>query len=132
MSLRSPTCLHYYAPTASTGPRPPLDNTNFEANMSRFKGIVSAFPMTVKEVIEDEAQNQVIVWVTGGAVWTDTAKDPGLSEEEWEYQGEWLFIFSMDESGEKMDRVVEFVDTKATEKLRTLMARALGNIAAKK
>ncbi|CZR67671.1 uncharacterized protein PAC_17570 [Phialocephala subalpina] len=132
MAIRSPTCLHYFAPTASSGPRPPLDNTTYEAHMNQFGAVAQAFPMTIKEIMEDQTQNRVMIWATGGATWKDEAMDSGLSAEEWKFEGEWMFIFSMDESGEKIDRVVEFVDTKATDKLRTLMARALGNVSGKK
>ena len=36
--------------------------------------------------------------------------DDGLSEEEWVYIGEYVFILSMNESGEKIESIVEFLD----------------------
>jgi hypothetical protein len=37
----------------------------------------------------------------------------------------------MDETGQKVDRVIEFVDSKGTERLRGLMMRARANKAQK-
>jgi hypothetical protein len=55
-------------------------------------------------------------------------KDDGIEEKEWVYEGEYIFIFSMDESGEKIVRTVEFLDSKGTaEKLGVLMKRANEN-----
>ena len=89
-------------------------------------------PLTTKEIMEDEKQNRVIVWCSGVLRFKDIVKDPGLSDDEWEYHGEYIFILSMDESGEKVERSLEFVDSKATERLRILMARAHNNLVAAK
>jgi len=54
--------------------------------------------------------------------------DEGLSKGEWVYEGEYVFMFWMDESGERIERTVEFLDSKGTEEvLRPLMVRARGN-----
>lgn len=58
--------------------------------------------------------------------------DEGLSDEEWGYLGEYIFIFTMDESGKGIVRVLEFVDGKGTERLRGLMARARRNLQMKR
>ena len=58
----------------------------------------------------------------------DDVKDAGLSDEEWSYRGEYIFILTMDESQEKIIRVLEFVDSKGTDRLRELMARARANL----
>jgi hypothetical protein len=127
MALRTPTCTHIFAP-ASLGVRPPLDNAAYEANLLRFKGLISGFPMTVKEVMEDEKQSRVIAWVAGGQEWNPAAKDPGLSEAEWGLVREFIFIFSLDESGEKIERIVEFLNSKGTEQMRKAMVRAAHNL----
>ncbi|KIN06916.1 hypothetical protein OIDMADRAFT_15958 [Oidiodendron maius Zn] len=130
LSLRTPTCTHLFAPD-SLGARPPLDNTAYTAQLSGFSSAVKEMPVTIKEIMEDEKQNRVIVWSTGLLRFQDIAKDEGLSDEQWEHRGEYIFILSMDESGEKIERVVEFVDSKAAENLRTLVARAKKNLEAK-
>jgi hypothetical protein len=127
MAIRTPSCTHHFHPS-SLGPRPPMDNTTFEASILRFKDIISGFPMTIKETLEDEKKNQIMVWAEGGQNWFPEAKDPGLSEEEWNFKREYIFILSMDESGEKIQKMVEFVDSKATEQLRVLGARAVENV----
>jgi len=69
----------------------------------------------------------VVVWATSETKFFDAVKDSGLSDEEWIYRGEYMFILSMDESQEKIKRVVEFLDSKATERLRGLIKRAKDN-----
>ncbi|OCL04240.1 hypothetical protein AOQ84DRAFT_442220 [Glonium stellatum] len=126
ISIRTPTCRHIFTP-ASISPPPPLDNAQFAAHISRLKEIIASFPVTTKEISEDQEKNQVIIWATAQAEFHTELKDAGISDEEWAYKGEYVFILTMDETGQKIDRVVEFLDSKATERLRELMARARAN-----
>jgi hypothetical protein len=127
MALRTPTCTHHFHPS-SLGSRPPADNATYEAGLLRFKPVISGFSVAVKEVMEDEKQNRIIVWAEAGQTWASAAVDSSFSKEEWGFTREYMFILSIDESKEKIERVVEFVDSKATEQLRVLMARALENV----
>lgn len=79
--------------------------------------------------MEDEKQNRVVVWATGKPMWKEEVMDG--DKKDWEIEGEYMFILSMNESGEKLERVVEFLDSKRTEELRVLAARAAKNLAAK-
>lgn len=65
--------------------------------------------MKPKQILENEAGRQVTIWCDGEATFHDEVKDSGLSEKEWTYQGEYIFIFDMDESGEKIESVVEIL-----------------------
>jgi hypothetical protein len=125
-SVRSPSCLQTLAP-ASISPSPPADNATFLANKAALKEIVIGFPVTPKEVMEDQQQNKVIVWATGRALWRDEVKDDGIAKEEWEWVGEYILIFDMNETGEKIEHLLEFVDSKETVKLPGLMRRARAN-----
>jgi hypothetical protein len=125
-SVRSPSCLQTLAP-ASISPSPPADNATFLANKAALKEIVIGFPVTTKEVMENQQRNKVIVWATGRALWRDEVKDDGIAKEEWEWVGEYMLNFDMDEIGEKIEHLLEFVDSKETVKLPGLMRRARAN-----
>lgn len=72
----------------------------------------------------------VVVWATGGPQWREELKDYEVfSEEQWAYVGEFVFMLTMDETGEKITKIVEFVDSKGTDnKIWPLAQRALGNL----
>lgn len=72
----------------------------------------------------------VVVWATGKPQFREEAKDYEVfSKKQWDYVGEFVFMLSMDETGEKIKRIDEFVDTKGTElKLWPLAMRALDNM----
>ncbi|KAF8846984.1 hypothetical protein BDZ45DRAFT_682168 [Acephala macrosclerotiorum] len=125
ISLRSPKCTNIFAPSSQPAP---LDDSGFAAHLSKLKAVIERFPVWPKEVMEDEKQNRVIIWAMGEAHFRDEVRDDGLTEEEWLYRGEYMFIFSMDKSGEKIERVVEFLDSKAAEKGRSLVRRATENL----
>jgi hypothetical protein len=125
-SVRSSSCLQTLAP-ASISPPPPVDNKTFLANKAALKDIVTGFPITPKEIMEDQQQNRVIVWATGRALWREGVKDNDLTEKEWEWTGEYMLVFHMDIAGEKIDHLLEFVDSKETVKLPSLMGRARAN-----
>lgn len=62
--------------------------------------------------MEDEEQNRVIVCARSEGKFREEAKDAGLIGEEWCYRGKYVFIFTINESGEKIESVVEFMDSK--------------------
>jgi hypothetical protein len=53
-------------------------------------------PVTAKEVMKDGAKNVVIVHATSQAHF----------HEEWMYRGEYIFMLTMNESGDKIHKVV--------------------------
>jgi len=121
LALRAENCTHIFAP-ASLGSRPPLSNAEFGAHVARLSEILTAFPVTAKEININEAGRQAVIWATGKPYFKEEVKVVG-EEAEWEYTGEYIFILDMDEDG-KITRVVEFLDSLATERLRGLMRRA--------
>ncbi|CZR64184.1 uncharacterized protein PAC_14081 [Phialocephala subalpina] len=125
ISLRAPTCSNIFTPSSQP---PPLNNSGFAAHLSRLRAVIERFPVWPKEIMEDEKQNRVVIWATGEAHFKEEVRDGGLTQEEWLYKGEYMFIISLDGSGEKIERVVEFLDSKAADKGRSLVRRATGNL----
>ena len=126
VSTRSEDCTHAFAPS-SLNMGPPRDNATFAAHLATLREVLSGFPVTPQEIFDSANENTVTVWATGDAIFHEELKDDGLSAEEWKYRGEYIFIFQMDSTGRRVQRIVEFLDSKATEHLRELMVRARGN-----
>ena len=128
LSLLTPTATHRIAPS-STGAPPLMNTTQFANHIDHLRQILSGFPVTPKEIFSsDESSNKVTVWATSVANFRDEVKDDGISDEEWGYRGEYIFVLSLDESRERVQDVLEFVDSLGTERLRGLMRRARGNL----
>jgi len=106
---------------------PALDNAAFATHISHLQEIMTSFLVIAKEVSEDQEQNQVIIWATSKAGFHKDLKDARIANEEWAYRGVYIFILAMDETGQKVDRVIEFVDSKETERLKGLIMRARAN-----
>jgi hypothetical protein len=126
LAIRSPDCTHVYAP-ASLPPPPPQDNEAFEAFLNSLTDIMSGFPATAKEIIDSEKGNAVTIWATSNAQFFDEVKDDGIPASEWEYRGEYVVMLHMDLTGRKINRIVEFVDSKSSDRLWTLIIRAKAN-----
>lgn len=127
MSLRAPACISEFHPS-SLSPSPVIrDNAAYAAGLAPFKTIILGFPVTIKQILEDEKQNSIMIWAEGATEWIPAVMDDEVEVEEWRFVREFIFIMGMDESGEKIEKVVEFVDSKATERLRTLIVRAFEN-----
>ncbi|PHH92156.1 hypothetical protein CDD83_8639 [Cordyceps sp. RAO-2017] len=90
---------------------------------------MTGYPLEVVKYIESESSNMVVVWATGRPQFRDELKDFEVyTKEQWDYVGEFIFFLTMDETGEKIVHVEEFIDSRATElTLRPMMMRALGN-----
>jgi hypothetical protein len=125
--ILSENYTHHFSPT-SLSPLGPYSKQDFLDHHSRMLTIMSGFPVMAKEYIESESGNQVAVWATSQAIFRNEVKDDGIPEMDWMYEGEYVFILSMDKTGEKIVRGVEFLDSKATiDKLMVLMKRAQEN-----
>jgi len=94
--------------------------------VARLSEIITSFPVTAKEINVNEAGRQAVIWATGKPEFKAEVKGEG-DEAEWEYTGEYIFILDMDEEG-KITRVVEFLDSLATERVRGLMKKAQENM----
>lgn len=128
-SILAENYIHQFAP-ASINPPGPFDKQGLLEQHRGLAKVMTGFPMTAKEYYESESGNQVTVWATSQALFRDELKDydDGISPEDWVYHGEYVFLLSMDETGEKLIRGIEFLDSKQTvDKLLPLMERANKN-----
>lgn len=123
IGLRTPTAVQYFAP-ASLPPPDPKDNDAFKAHLASLSQILEAFPVTAKETIESREEKKVVIWATSQAKFKEEVKDDAIPDEEWDFKGEYVFMFHFDESGQKLERIVEFLDSRATEQLRKLIQAA--------
>lgn len=87
---------------------------------------MTGFPVFAKEYIDSESSNSVTVWATSRTIFREDAKDTSIAN--WDYEGEYIFLFTFDASGEKIVRTIEFLDSKVTaDGLMVLMKRAREN-----
>ncbi len=125
-SVLAANYVHEFAPK-SMNPPGPFSKAQFLAHSASLRDIMTGFPVKAKEYVESESAHQVTVWATSKTEFRDEVKR-GDDEEGWVYEGEYVFMLWMDESGEKVVRVVEFLDSKGTiERLGVLMRRAREN-----
>ncbi|KAK2595856.1 hypothetical protein N8I77_013648 [Diaporthe amygdali] len=119
-----------FAPSRSLDNLKALDKAGYLEFKDGMKLAMTGYPLDVNKYIEGESANMVVVWATGGPQWREELKDYEVfSEEQWAYVGEFVFMLTMDETGEKITKIVEFVDSKGTDnKIWPLAQRALGNL----
>lgn len=127
LSVLAPGAKYIIAPASASFPSLTVPDS-FVEHVTSLKSILDGFQFFPKEIIENEEHRQVTIWATSLAEFKDEIKDDGLTEEEWAYKGEYVIILTMDESREKIVRVLEFVDSQLTERLKSLFARARENL----
>ena len=125
ISRRTSDCTHTFLPS-SMG-IPPKSNAAFAEHITRLREVMPKFPVTPKEVWEDVQKNTVIVHATSQAHFHEELKDDGIPAEEWQYQGTYMFIITTDESGEKIKKIQEFLDSRGSMRLLGLIKRAREN-----
>ena len=126
LSLRAPDCIHIFAP-ASLNPPAPKSNEVFAAHITNnLQPILEHFPVTAKETYVNVSGKQITIWATGKPEFKPEAMGLG-SKEEWDYTGEYIFILDVNDNG-KIARILEFLDSLATDRLRKLMVRAKENV----
>jgi hypothetical protein len=126
IALRAPTCIHLFAP-ASMDPPPPKSNEDFANHVNNnLRPLLQRFVVTPNEIHVNEAGRQVTIWATRKPEFKPEAMANG-PKEEWDYTGEYIFILDADKDG-KIVRILEFLDSLATTRLRGLMVRAKENM----
>lgn len=104
----------------------PMSRTYFAEYMDGMRGLLRGFPVRAKEIWPNPALRQVVVWADSKTEFHEHVKDVrDGNEDEWDFRGEYIFVLFMDHSGEKVERVIEFLDSKVSEDFKGLMARAL-------
>lgn len=102
LSPRSPSCIHRVLP----GNRPARNNaefgTFFEGIIPKFRNFRFKFVDTTPLVVDVETR-RVVMHLTSTA---DTDIGP--------YNNEYIFVLTISEDGEKVDEIVEFLDTQYT------------------
>ncbi|PVH74619.1 hypothetical protein DL98DRAFT_351536, partial [Cadophora sp. DSE1049] len=138
LSVRTPSCMHVFAPR-SLGDiaHSPMSNEQFAAHRSHFDGVLSSFPFQVKEMIDNPTANQVLIWTTASPVWVPQVTSDVDKDTDWSYTGEYMFLLTFEEgetgkdaggSFKRIERIVEFLDSKGTDRLRGLMQAASRNL----
>ncbi|KAF4632730.1 hypothetical protein G7Y89_g5402 [Cudoniella acicularis] len=80
--------------------RPTMHNPAYRAYFSHIMPYFRNFRIQINDIIEDEQQNKIAIWATSTA-----ETDVGA------YENEYMLVFYFDESGEKVVRFLEFVDS---------------------
>ncbi|THY20332.1 hypothetical protein D6D01_06794 [Aureobasidium pullulans] len=132
-SLCTSTCTHHFLPSSMH--MPALSSSAFASHIATLSQVLRSFPVTVSDIMFDERRGKVIMHATSVTEFWEDGMDEGMGEEEWRYKGEYVFVFEFEggegEEAVKIKRVVEFVDSLGTERLRGLIKRAKENKAKK-
>lgn len=112
-----------------------LSSSAFASHIATLSQVLRSFPVTASDVIFDGGRNKVIIHATSVTEFWEEGMDDGVGGEEWRYKGEYVFMFEFEKGEEeeagKISKVVEFVDSLGTERLRGLIKRARENMANK-
>ncbi|KAF2149686.1 hypothetical protein K461DRAFT_282075 [Myriangium duriaei CBS 260.36] len=132
VSLRAANCTHVFAPSSVSQP-PPMTNQDWIVHLSKLDSVLDSFPVTTKEIHINLPKRQAIIWATAIPKFRTEVKEPkkdGGDDTEWNEVGEYIFLLDMDEQG-KITRIVEFLDSLVTERVRKLMVKAWENAGVK-
>lgn len=98
VSYRSSDCMRYILP--STLGHVPTNNEQYKAQLEKLKPIFHNFSLTINDTLEDKETRRLCMWLSARA---DTAAG--------EYVNEYMWTLTFDESGTRIMRMNEFVDT---------------------
>jgi hypothetical protein len=102
-----------------------VDRDSLVQRYHGLKAVLSSMNVKIeKEWPPNEASNQVTIWTTANAdfhpkIVGDDSKD------DWVFKPETLFLFTMDESGEKIKHLFEFQDSVAVQSMNAVFGKAM-------
>jgi hypothetical protein len=102
----SPTCKRYFAPASFFATTPEManygmSNAEYEAHMAPEIAILETWRVEIKKIIVDEAERTAMTW--SNHYLTMKGRKEVLLE--------FVFMLDMNETGEKVDKILEFIDT---------------------
>lgn len=124
-SVLSHNYKHTFAPS-SAGLGPPVGRDEFVSRFGTLRDVLRSYPIGIKQTWPNTSVNQVTVWADSEADFHPHVKNG--KDDEWCSKGEYVFIFTMDTQGTKVEQAVEFVDSNATQGMRTLVLKAFEQI----
>lgn len=135
LALRTPESTHAFAPSTihfkSTHHMPtpdPLDNTAFGKVPYGHNALLQSIAIDIKEHFNGAKEKHVTVWATIRMAFRDELRDGSFTPEACDYQWEFVLILSLDDKREKIQRSIEFLDSKRAEMFGKLAARAKENL----
>jgi hypothetical protein len=102
MSFRTADCTSIMRPSSISSASTPMDNTTYSAFYTSFIPKIWNVKHSVSEIIESPQANKVVVFTS---ITADSKEGVGS------YEQEYVIVFEFDESGEKIKRMVEWVDS---------------------
>jgi predicted lipoprotein with Yx(FWY)xxD motif len=89
------------------------------------KAVLSSMNVKIeKEWPPNEASNQVTIWTTADADFQPQIVGDD-SKDDWVFKPETLFVFTMDESGEKIKHLFEFQDSVGVQSMSAVFGKAM-------
>ena len=112
ISHRSSDCMRYILP--STLGHSPTNNEQYAAHLRKLKPVFQNFNLTVNDVLEERESHRICMYLRARA---DTLAG--------EYINEYMWTLDFDETGTKITKVNEFVDTGVNVNFWPKLARAM-------
>lgn len=122
-SVQTNDYRHVFAPSSIHLPQ---DTTreSFAAHLDPLREVMRSFPVRSRQVWPNPSLHQVMIWADSEAEFRDNVKDTD-DDAGWGALGESISLFlTMDQAGDKVRHVLEFLDSKATDRVILLVARA--------
>ena len=89
------------------------------------KAVLSSMNVKIeKEWPPNESSNQVTIWTTADADFQPQIVGDD-SKDDWVFKPETLFVFTMDESGEKIKHLFEFQDSVGVQSVNAVFGKAM-------
>ncbi|KAJ4390943.1 hypothetical protein N0V93_004542 [Gnomoniopsis smithogilvyi] len=112
IAYRAENCTQQVVPKSLD--RPAMDNAAFRQYFGGIMPLFKNFTPTTHQLIEDEKANTVVIWCSSTA---DTVIGP--------YGNEYVLLLHFNETGDKVEKIVEYVDTEYSKsffgRLRTYL-----------
>lgn len=83
--------------------------------------------MQIKEIHINEEKKQVTMWAQSEIRMREELKEDGMEVDD--LGNEYMYLLSFDEAGEKLTKVVEFMDSLRVQQLKVVFFKALENLA---
>ncbi|ROW15308.1 hypothetical protein VPNG_03042 [Cytospora leucostoma] len=110
MAYRTDDCTQEVIPKSLK--QTPQDNATYRKYFASIVPLFQDFQPTIHEIVEDERENKAFIWVSSKG---ETVIGP--------YGNEYTILLYFNDAGDKVEKIVEFVDSAYTKEFFTRLAK---------
>jgi hypothetical protein len=129
-ALLAPEYEHTFAPSSAAF-GPPVGRDVFVERFVGLRPVLSGMTNNILQSWPNDAGRTITIFARMSPIFHEHIKQAGDQKDEWTFCGEYMFVLTADEIGEKVTKSFEFVESKMADRMKAQIGKAFQRISSR-